>query len=160
MRQRTWALGAEERKDPYHYTACGLEDVWLANGYDVEEIDGEAVIIVRKLDALHRAIGRFLVRRKKLLAGKEIHFLRKQLDLTQSELARLLGCNAQQVARYEKGENRIPGPADRLLRMIYRDHTQDNVNVREVLQALDELDSRQNDRQVFQETPDGWKSAA
>src|SRR5580693_2642539 len=106
--QRIWALGAEERKGPYHYTACGLDDVWLVSGYDPEEIDGEAAVTIRNLDNLHAAIGRYLVGRKKLLSGKEIHFLRRQLDLTQSELARLFGCNAQQIARYEKGENKMP----------------------------------------------------
>ena len=71
------ARASEQRNDPYQNTACGLDDVWLEIGYDVEEIDGEAVIIVRKLDALHRTIGRFLVRRKKRLGGKEILFLKK-----------------------------------------------------------------------------------
>jgi len=154
-----WSLGEEQPKAPYHYKGCGLEDVWLVSGYDEEVIDGERAVTIRNLDGLHKAIGRFLVRRKKLLSGKEIHFLRKQMDLTQSDLARLLGYNAQQIARYEKDENRMPGPADRLLRMIYRDHTDGTVSIRAVLEQLDELDSRKNERQVFQQTSDGWMTA-
>ena len=158
-RSNVWALGAESLKAPYHYRGCGLDDVWLVSGYDLEVIDGEDTVTVRNLDGLLKVIGRYLVRRKKLLSGKEIHFLRKQMDLTQSELARLLGSNAQQIARYEKAENKIPGPADRLLRMIYRDCMDGGVSVREVLEQLDELDSRMNEKQIFQETSDGWTTA-
>ena len=112
-------------------------------------------------DGLLEAIGRSLVRRKKLLSGKEIRFLRQQMDLTQSKLARLVGCDAQQIARYEKGQNRMPGAVDRLLRMLYREHLHDPVFVQEFLEAVDQLDSRMADRQVFAETPDGgWRNAA
>jgi transcriptional regulator with XRE-family HTH domain len=121
----------------------------------METIDGDTVIMVRNLDGLHAAIGRSLVRRKKLLSGKEI-----RLDLTQSKLARLVGCDAQQIARYEKGQNRMPGAVDRLLRMLYREHLDDAIFVQDFLEAFDQLDSRMDDKQVFEETPDGWKTAA
>ena len=94
------------------------------------------------------------------MSGKEIRFLRQQMDLTQSELARLIGCDAQQIARYEKGQNRMPGPADRVLRMLYREHLNDTCSTRAILEALDELDGRMDERQIFTETADGWKSAA
>jgi DNA-binding transcriptional regulator YiaG len=35
---------------------------------------------------LHRAIGAFLVTEKKVLSGKELRFIRKEMDLTQAEL--------------------------------------------------------------------------
>ena len=82
------------------------------------------------------------------------------MDLTQSELARLVGCEAQQIARYEKEQNKMPGPADRVLRMLYRDHLDDHSSARSVLEALDELDARMDDRQVFSETAEGWRPAA
>ena len=66
-------------------------------------------VTVKNLVGLHKAIGRYLAERKKILTGKELRFLRLQMDLTQSELARLVGYDAQQVARWEKGENEISG---------------------------------------------------
>ena len=54
----------------------------------------------------------------------------------------------------------MPGPADRVLRMLYRDHLDDDCPARSLLEALDELDGRISERQVFSETDDGWKSAA
>ena len=155
-----WTLAGDQIKKPVQYLGCGLDNIWLASGYHTDEVDGEASIIVRDLDGLHIAIGRSLVKRKKILSGKEIRFLRQQMDLTQSELARLIGCDAQQIARYEKGQNRMPGPADRVLRMLYREHLNDTCSTRAILEALDELDGRMDERQIFIETADGWKSAA
>lgn len=155
-----WSLGDEEAKDPFLYKGCGLDDVWLISGYDVEEIDGDQAVVIRNLDGLHRAIGKSLVLGKKILNGKEIRFLRKQMDLTQSELARLVGCDAQQIARYEKGENKMPGPTDRLVRMLYEEQIGGHVAVRDVLKALDELDDRTPERYTFKQTSEGWKEAA
>ena len=155
-----WALGTERLKGLVLYTGCGLDDIWVASGYEMEIIDGEKAIRIRDLDGLLEAIGRSLVRRKKLLSGKEIRFLRLQMDLTQSKLARLVGCDAQQIARYEKGQNKMPGAVDRLLRMLFLEHLQDPTLVHVFLEAMDQLDSRMDDKQVFAETPEGWKTAA
>jgi DNA-binding transcriptional regulator YiaG len=156
-----WRLDGEKSKEPVRYTGCGLDDIWLVSGYDLNTVDGERTISVRDLDGLHVAIGRSLVQRKKLLSGKEIRFLRKQMDLTQSKLARLVGCDAQQIARYEKGQNKMSGANDRILRMLYREHLRDQTSIRDILEALDELDGRIDDRQVFTDDPEtGWRNAA
>lgn len=155
-----WTLGDQATKEPVRYTGCGLDDIWLASGFEVEEIDGEKAITVHNLDGLQATIGRFLIKRRKILSGKEIRFLRVQMDLTQSKLARLVGCDAQQIARYEKGQNKMPGAVDRLLRMLYREHLNDPDGVQGFLEALDELDAKMDDKQIFTETPEGWKAAA
>ena len=158
--QRPGHLGDEQLKDGIQYIGCGLEDVWLTSGYDEEMLDGEPTISVRDLDGLHMAIGRSLVQRKKLLTGKEIRFLRTHMDLSQSKLARLVGCDAQQIARYEKGQNKMPGAVDRLLRMLFREHLEEPTAVQEFLEAMDDLDGKMDDKQVFMKTPGGWKDAA
>ncbi|HVV94722.1 MAG TPA: helix-turn-helix domain-containing protein [Hyphomicrobiales bacterium] len=111
--------GRELAAEPLHYTACGLDDVYLLNGFRIEETDYGRGIAVENVDALHAAIGLNLVTRRKRLDGKELRFLRKQMDLTQAELALRLGVDAQTVARHEKGETRIDGPTDGLVRFIY-----------------------------------------
>ena len=158
--KKYWILSNEESKEPLHYTACGLDDIYLLSGYDIDNIDGDECITVRNLDGLHGAIGNYLVKGKKILSGKEIRFLRRQMDLTQSELARLFGCDAQQIARYEKDENKIPGPADRLLRAVYGEHVGGRIPITELLRAIDELDAKIDDRQLFEETEEGWQAAA
>jgi hypothetical protein len=80
--QRSGTLSGDQIKEPVHYLGCGLDNIWLASGYRTDIIDGEKYITVRNLDGLHQAIGRTLAEGKKLLNGKEIRFLRQQMDLT------------------------------------------------------------------------------
>lgn len=160
MTQKGWHHVGEKPKAPYHYTACGLDDVYLLSGYEIEETPYGEGVSVKNADELHRAIGAYLVSSKKLLSGKEIRFLRHQMDLTQSELARLFGTSAQQVARYEKEESDMPGPADRILRLLYSEHLQRTIAVRDLLTVLDQMDDRSGNKMVFERNKGDWKKAA
>lgn len=148
----------ETDKEPYHYTQCGLDDVYLMSGYEVEHEDGEEWFSVKHMDELHRAIGRALAAEKKELSGKEVRFLRKEMDLTQAELGRLVGLSDQAVARWEKGQTEMPRPAEYLLRYIYLQYLDEQIDVAELVNTLTEADSR-CDRLVFQEDH-GWKQCA
>jgi hypothetical protein len=53
---------------PLHYTACGLDNVYLLNGFKRETIDGEEYVTVEDLDGLWKAIGLHLVTTRKALA--------------------------------------------------------------------------------------------
>lgn len=139
--------------EPYHYRQCGLDGIYLLNGFDRHEHDGEWHVSVTDIDGLHWAIGRHLVMHRKALAPKEIRFLRKTMDKTQAELAEELGKTSQSVARWEKGTHDIPGAAEKLLRAIFLARSIYNNEGLEVLRvlldrklneldALDELESR------------------
>ena len=109
---------------------------------------------------LHRVIGEHLACSKKALTGKEVRFLRKQMDLTQSELGRLVGLDAQSVARWEKGQRGLKkGPAELLLRVGYAGTDQGNIDPLAILRRLDELDAPARERRVFKETNNGWRTA-
>ena len=54
------------------------------------------------------------------ISGSEIELHRRVAGLSQSALADLLGVSAPTVNRWEKGDQEIPGPADKLLRMLIR----------------------------------------
>jgi len=135
---------AEEFRDPYHYKACGLDNIYLLNGYDIEEHDADKHVFVRNMEGLHKAIGRYIVTKRKGLTGQEIRFLRNTLNLTQSELADQLGNNAQSIARWEKGQAEIPGDAEKLLRVFFfaKLVTRDELEALRalILQRLAELD--------------------
>lgn len=155
-----WRLKGEELKEPLHYPDCGLDDVYLLNGYDCEETPYGKGITVQDVDGLRAAIARDLVSRKKVLNGKEVRFLRKQMDLTQSELGRLVGLDAQSVARWEKGQRAIKkGPAELLLRVIFMGTEEGKIDPLAILRKLDELDAPLRERQVFKETNEGWRVA-
>lgn len=134
----------EVRAEPYPYRACGLDNIFLLNGYDVHEHDGESAVSVKQEDELLQAIGRHVVFTRKALSGKEIRFLRNVLDMTQNELANKLGTTAQTLARWEKGEFEITGPAEKLLRIVFIIHAgtdeEREVLLKAIEDALDQLD--------------------
>ena len=108
-----------ELSDTLHYTACGLDDVYLLNGFTHETVDGEEFITIQDLEGLWKTIGRHLVMQRKALAPKQARFLREHMNLTQAELGAKLRVSDQTVARWEKGENHISGPADLMLRVLF-----------------------------------------
>ena len=129
--------------EPYEYKECGLEGIFLHNGYDIIEHEGECFVSVEDTEGLHRAIGELLVVNSKELAPNEIRFLRKTMDLTQSELGRWMGKDSQTVARWEKGHTPIPTVADRLLRVIFLAQTlgpEVHESLLEVLRDIEDMD--------------------
>lgn len=149
---------------PYHYKRCGLDNIYLLNGFEVEVEDGERYVSVLDVDGLHKAIGLHVVSTRKTLTPKEIRFLRRTLNLTQSEMGRLIGQSDQQIARWEKGENNISGPADRLLRLMFvYELLQDEGEVqmpREFLEKLDDLDSYPEEKVEFCMDGEDWRERA
>jgi DNA-binding transcriptional regulator YiaG len=105
--------------EPLHYTACGLDNVYLLNGFEIETVDGEEFVTIEDMDGLWKAIGLNLVLTRKELAPKEIRFLRHRMDLTQLELAEQMRVTDQTVARWEKGLCDLSGPADVVLRVLF-----------------------------------------
>jgi putative transcriptional regulator len=115
--------GRAEAPVPYHYVECGLDNIYLLNGFTFDECDGEEYVSIENVDGLWKAIGLNIVTKKKMMSPKEIRFLRGQMDMTQSELAAMLRVDDQTVARWEKGRVRLPGPADLALRCSYLSST-------------------------------------
>lgn len=140
-----------------HFTLCGLDDVYLANGYEITDYDGDKGVAIKELDQLHNAIGYSLVKEKKALNGRELRFLRKEMNMRQADLARLLGLSSQQVARWEKGTSEISGPADLLVRAAYLEHLGNDVNLLKLRSNIDDMDSPASGKNIFEETPQGWK---
>jgi DNA-binding transcriptional regulator YiaG len=151
--------GHSEKREPLPYTWSGLEDIYLCSGYDrIPVDDGTEDIVIHDMDGLHRAIGHYLVTEKKTLGGKEVRFLRRQMDLTQADLGDLLRVTDQSVARWEKGENSFKGPADLLLRAVYLAHLSEKVDVRELAKELRAIDSPVSHHAIFsRRQKDGWQ---
>lgn len=147
--------------DHYHYLDCGLRNVWLRNGFTrMDTVHGPAVAI-EDVDGLHRAIGLYLVRNKPRLSPAEARFLRKELDLPQAQLASALDVSENTVRAWEAGRSRMPGPAVRLLRVLYLESVTDGSRVRELLDRLAQINRDSHAATLeFEETPDGWAAAA
>jgi DNA-binding transcriptional regulator YiaG len=104
---------------PLHYTASGLDYVYLTNGYTVEDDpDYGHLVSIDAVDDLHRAIGMHIIRQPRELTGPEFRFLRKQMGFRQKDLAPRFGVDVQTVANYEKGRT-IPATSGRLMRVLF-----------------------------------------
>lgn len=104
----------------YHYRESGLPNVYLTNGYrEVVTAYGRSVAI-EDVEVLHAAIATTLVIERQHLTGREVRFIRKFLNLTQAQLANLLGVEEQSVRRWEK-LSRVPKAADHSVRLIFLD---------------------------------------
>ena len=158
MTATRWRHGKEELRRPYHYSECGLDDVYLTSGYQVQDTDYGRGVSVKDVDGLHQAIGLWLTNSKKALSGKEVRFLRKELVLTQAQLGDLLGASNQSVARWEKGETEMPGAADLLLRVIYVQHTGARINARELAERLRAAADAAPEQVLFTERQGIWKA--
>jgi len=151
---------------PLHYTACGLDNVYLLNGFKRETIDGEEYVTVENLDGLWKAIGLHLVTTRKALAPKEIRFLRQHMDMTQAELGARLRVSDQTVARWEKDQCDLPGPADMMLRVLFLGspmaRPEGTELLREIIKLLDELQERDEPKQkadLFEHGAKQWKDS-
>lgn len=111
--------GSKPAAKPFHYTQCGLDDVYLLGGITLRDTAYGKSFNIKNLDALHTTIGCTLVRDRKTLRAQDVRFLRKQLSVTQDELGQMIGVSGQQVARYEKGETPIPNAPEMLLRLRF-----------------------------------------
>jgi hypothetical protein len=70
--------------DSYHYTECGLSNIFLLNGYNFIETPRGKAISINDLNGLHNAIGLWLTTSKKNLSDEEIRFLNDELLLSQN----------------------------------------------------------------------------
>src|SRR6266404_24208 len=113
--------GLEQMTEGYHYKACGLDYVYLQNGYTIHDHPkhGRGVSI-KDARGLHNAIARLIVSSPAPLRGQEVRFLRAQLKLSQEGLARVLQQERGSVARWEGAPDKpIIGSADSALRLFY-----------------------------------------
>ena len=145
----------------YHYRQCGLDNVYLRNGFVRESGPYGETVSIHDMDGLHRAIGMHLIQERKPLTGAEVRFLRHELDLSQRTLGGLLSKSPQTVARWEKDQTAIDGPADRLLRLLYASHAKPSGTggkmIRSLLEELAELDGCEVGSVQFEDTEEGWR---
>jgi putative transcriptional regulator len=115
----------------YHYTECGLDNVYLENGFTVHKTAYGKGVSIDDTEGLHRVIGQWIIALPKPLNGAELRFIRTELDMTQKDLAAILGTTEQTLRLWEKHRRKsIPsGPADRLVRAFYAEYLNGNASV-------------------------------
>ena len=144
----------------FHYTASGLPNVWLLNGFTREETPYGAGVRIDDADGLHATLAGDIATGKEAFGPAELRFLRKHLRLSQPGLARLLGCSEQTVARWEKGQSGIDPSAERLIRIVILDRLGEDRDVMAALEELADLDAALHAEHRMQRRGAKWQHAA
>jgi len=150
------------KETPYHYSECGVENIYLSNGFKCIETSRGKAISIKDIDGLHKAIGTYLITSKKDLSGEEIRFLRNEMLMSQSTLAQLLGVTEQTVLRWEKGKTTIPKSAEFLVRLLYHEYLHDKEgNLSNMLKKIANMENELSEEPIyFKDTGKGWTTAA
>jgi len=146
---------------PYHYKGAGLNNIYLTNGYDEINYGDDVAVSVMDVKGLHKAIAAHLICQSPKLSGKEIRFLRNEIDMPQTALAELLGVDVQTFANWEKGTHKIHGAAERLMRVFVGECLLNRRGrIGKLLKQYAALTNHIEKRLCFRETDEGWKEAA
>jgi len=143
----------------YHYTESGLQNVWLKNGYVIHSTPYGKGVSIHDVAGLHRLIGCALARQPKL-TGAQFRFLRKEMEMSQSALAALIGTSEQNISLWER-RGRIPRASDRLIKVLYLEQISGNVKVRELIDRMNALDNSAQEKLEFEQSKQQrWREAA
>jgi len=144
-----------------HYTSCGLKNIFLKNGYTVIESDYGSATYIHDIEGLHATIGLHIINNKLKLSGAEVRFFRKELDLSQVHLSHLLGVSEVSIRGWENHRTKITKPADKILRILFAEHANDNKKIKEFFESLSQLNREENSNNLeLEDTELGWKQAA
>lgn len=102
----------------YHYTECGLDNVFIEGFGQVEDHNGEATMIIPAIGLLHKVISQGIVSLKAKMTGKELRFLRTEMGLTQAKLAEIIKVSSLTVSRWERDEFPLDDGAEVLIRLL------------------------------------------
>lgn len=150
----------------YHYVECGLDNIYLLNGFEIKKVQGDEEIFIHDINGLHKAIGMILTSKRGLLSGKEIRFIRHALDFSQKRLADYLGVDYQTILRWEKDKGDIAKTADHLIKMIFFSYLDPiNSDIRKKIDEIANLDSEkaqvaEKKKIRFEEFSQEWRMSA
>lgn len=147
----------KELKHMYRYTECGLDNVFLKNGFTKEETPYGKGVRIMNLDNLHKVIGLGITDSPNKMSGKEFRFLRLEMNLSQARIGKLFDVDEQTVARWEKGISQVPGPADKLMKTLFKESIKGDIKIKKALELLAELDAKKINKRFFEADLKGWR---
>jgi len=137
----------------YHYIDAGLENVWLANGFERQSTPYGDAVIIHDVAGLTRAICKAIIRQPAPLTGIQFRYIRQAMLMSQASLGKSMGRTDQAIAGWEKS-GKIPKYADTLLRVLYAAHADGHEQVRNIVHALNGVDRLAN--LILTDSPEGW----
>jgi putative zinc finger/helix-turn-helix YgiT family protein len=108
-----------KKVDKYHYTECGLKNVYLNNIAEFECSNcGEVEIALPNVEALHQLIAKDVASQEARLKPQEIRFLRVHLGFSGADFARTISVEPETVSRWETGKTEMKLTLERFLRLL------------------------------------------
>ena len=103
----------------YRYSESGMANVVL-QGVTVAECSkcGNSEVLIPRMAKLHRAIAQALIKSPARLTGEQLRFLRKHLGMSGDQLGQYLHTDKTKISKWERGEDSIGPPTDRLIRLL------------------------------------------
>ena len=152
----------------YHYTECGLDNIWLTNGFVIEDTPYGRAVGIENSAELDRVIALNIVDGKADLTSKEMRFLRIYIDMSQVDLAVLLGVGESTVRNWESGRVETPDTSGRLLRAYIYERLNPTGSVAEMIDRISHLNREEYHREFELDFThidekrdcDGWSLAA
>ncbi|MDE0306077.1 MAG: helix-turn-helix transcriptional regulator [Albidovulum sp.] len=122
----------------YHYTECGLDNVFIEGMETGNDHASEPTITIPAIGLLHKVIAESIVNLPFKMTGKELRFLRTEMGLTQERLARILKVTNITVSRWEREETAIKDTAEMLVRLmaVHELELDESMNVNEMSEKV------------------------
>lgn len=102
----------------YHYTECGLDNVFIEGMDMVQDHNGEDTVVIPAIGLLHKVIAEGIIQLPTKMSGRELRFLRSEMGMTQTKLAEVLKVTLLTVGRWEREETPIKDAAEMLIRLM------------------------------------------
>ena len=115
------AVMKELKRQPYHYTESGLNNVYLygVTEYECPKCDNKMIRIPR-ITRLHIIIAIAISQKPERLTGEEIRFMRKEVGMTGKAFAEAIGVTPVSLSRWETNEVKHSDSHDKHIRLIFR----------------------------------------
>jgi DNA-binding transcriptional regulator YiaG len=146
---------------PLHYVRCGLDWVFLENGFEIHETSHGTGYAIHDVDGLHALLLREIATSQAPIRGQELRFVRTMLDLSQEGIGRIIGVERLAVTRMESDRDKaVSRTADHNIRMYLALREMQNDLAGRVLEVLNEIDDHNHGHVHFTPTEAGWARAA
>lgn len=142
----------------YHYTECGLDNVWLENGFVTKKTAYGKATAIDDAIGLHKVLAMELTQKKGKITGKELRFMRTVLGMSQEGLGKCVGASEQSVSLWER-TGKVPQYADSILRLMVSERLNGNSKVSDVIERINTVERICNQRIVARERRHKWTSS-
>jgi len=139
------------------YNHLAGDDIYLENGYRiVDDAEYGDVCEYEDEELLELEIAKYLALRPGAYTGVQFRFLRRQLGLSQEDLAARVGREGQAVARAEKSKDLVPMAFENVLRVLFLGRFYSEMPIGRLLNIVERKERPRNARVIFSKTAHGW----